>query len=125
LIVLLGVNDVGLATDASIVTQLTGAFQSFVTKARAANIKAYGSPILPFGGSMYDTGDHEMWRLAVNAWVRTAGNFDEVVDLDAAVRDAEDARNLSPAYDSGDQLHLNPAGYQAMADAVDLALFTP
>jgi lysophospholipase L1-like esterase len=125
LIVLAGVNDVGLATDSSIVTQLTGAFQTFVTKARAASIKAYGSPILPFGGSMYDTGDHETQRQAVNTWVRTAGNFDAVVDLDAAVRDPANARNLAAAYDSGDQLHLTPAGYQKMADAVDFALFAP
>lgn len=26
--------------------------------------------------------------------------------------------------DSGDDLHLNPAGYQMMADAVNLKLFT-
>jgi lysophospholipase L1-like esterase len=96
-----------------------------VTKAHAANVAAYGSPILPFGGSMYDTGDHETSRQAVNAWIRMAGNFDAVVDLDAAVRDPQTPRNLAAAYDSGDQLHLNPAGYQKMADAVDLSLFTP
>jgi lysophospholipase L1-like esterase len=28
-----------------------------------------------------------------------------------------------PRYDSGDHLHLSEAGYQAMADAVDLDLF--
>jgi lysophospholipase L1-like esterase len=125
LIVLAGVNDIGDSTDASVVTALTGAFQTFVTKARAANVKAYGSPILPFGGSMYDTGDHEMSRQTVNDWIRAAGNFDAVVDLDAAVRDAENPRNLTSAYDSGDMLHLTPAGYQKMADAVDLSLFMP
>jgi lysophospholipase L1-like esterase len=30
---------------------------------------------------------------------------------------------LLPAYDSGDHLHPNDAGYQAMADAVPLAPF--
>jgi lysophospholipase L1-like esterase len=125
LIVLEGVNDIGGATGSGVVTELTNAFQQFVTKARAANVRAYGSPILPFGGSMYDTGDHETSRQAVNTWVRTAGNFDAVVDLDAAVRDAANPRNLAAAYDSGDKLHLNPAGYQKMADAVDLALFAP
>jgi len=33
--------------------------------------------------------------------------------------------NLLPAYDTGDHLHLNPTGYRAMADAIDLNLFTP
>jgi lysophospholipase L1-like esterase len=125
LIVLEGVNDIGAATGSGVVTELTGAFQEFVMKARAANIKAYGSPILPFGGSMFDTGDHETSRQSVNTWVRMAGNFDAVVDLDVAVRDTGNARNLATAYDSGDMLHPNPAGYQKMADAVDLALFGP
>ena len=31
---------------------------------------------------------------------------------------------LQTAYDSGDGLHLNPAGYQKLADTVDLALFS-
>ena len=30
---------------------------------------------------------------------------------------------MRPAYDSGDNLHPNDAGYQAMADAIDLSLF--
>ena len=30
---------------------------------------------------------------------------------------------LAAAYDTSDHLHLNPAGYQKMADAIDLALF--
>lgn len=125
MILLEGVNDVGLAADATVVTDLTAAYQEFVTKCRAASVKAYGSPILPFGGSMYDTGAKKTWRNSVNTWIRMAGNFDAVVDLDAAVRDPNATDNLAAAYDSGDKLHLNPAGYQKMADAVDLALFNP
>jgi len=30
---------------------------------------------------------------------------------------------MLPAFDSGDQLHPNDAGYKAMADAIDLNLF--
>jgi len=30
---------------------------------------------------------------------------------------------LQSNYDSGDHLHLTPAGYKAMADAIDLTLF--
>jgi lysophospholipase L1-like esterase len=30
---------------------------------------------------------------------------------------------LLPAYDSGDHLHPNDAGYQAMADSINLAPF--
>jgi lysophospholipase L1-like esterase len=40
-----------------------------------------------------------------------------------AVRDPGSPTRLLPAYDSGDGLHLNPAGYQRMADVIELALF--
>jgi lysophospholipase L1-like esterase len=46
-----------------------------------------------------------------------------VIDFDSAVRDPSDSGKLLPAYDTGDHLHLNPAGYRVMAGAVDLKLF--
>lgn len=51
------------------------------------------------------------------------GRFDAVIDLDAAVSDPTNRQRLAAASDTGDHLHLNPAGYQKMADAIDLALF--
>lgn len=59
----------------------------------------------------------------MNEWIRTSGRFDAVVDFDQAVRDPENPRRLSPAYDVGDHLHLNPTGYQTLADAVPADLF--
>jgi hypothetical protein len=43
--------------------------------------------------------------------------------FDLAVRDPADPRRLRAAYDSGDHLHMNDAGYEAMAQAFDLAIF--
>ena len=43
----------------------------------------------------------------------------------AIVRDPATPINLLPAYDTGDHLHLNPTGYKAMAEAINLNLFTP
>ncbi len=60
---------------------------------------------------------------SVNDWMRTSGEFDDVIDLDAAVRDSGTPAQLQSSYDSGDHLHLSPTGYQAMADAIDLSLF--
>jgi lysophospholipase L1-like esterase len=57
--------------------------------------------------------------------VRTSGRFDAVIDLDRVVADPAVPNRLLPEYDSGDQLHLSPAGYEAMAEAVDLNLFVP
>jgi lysophospholipase L1-like esterase len=122
-IVFEGVNDIGGASGQTVATNLINAFTQFVDMAHAAGIKAYGVPITPFGGSNYDSADHQTARATVNDWIRNGGKFDAVIDLDAAVRDPANPMNLAAAYDTGDHLHLNPAGYQKMADAIDLALF--
>ena len=59
----------------------------------------------------------------MNTWIRTSGRFDAVIDLDAAVRDPANPAHLLATYDTGDHLHLSAAGYQKVADAVDVALF--
>lgn len=123
LIVLEGVNDIGATGGAAIEAGLIEAYKSFVSKAKAAGIRAYGVPILPVGGSQYAGGESS--RKVINDWIRTSNTFDAVIDLDAAVRDPNSPTQLLAAYDSGDKLHLSPAGYQKMAEAVDLTLLTP
>nr|WP_090450177.1 SGNH/GDSL hydrolase family protein [Dyella sp. OK004] len=63
-----------------------------------------------------------MKREAINAFVRSANGADGVLDFDQVVRDPANPTNLLPAYDSGDHLHPNDVGYQAMADSIDLGL---
>jgi lysophospholipase L1-like esterase len=65
-------------------------------------------------------------REVVNRWIRTQGrqHADGIVDFAAAVADPADHRRLAPAYDAGDGLHLSPAGYRAMAAAIDPALLS-
>ena len=123
-IVLEGVNDIGGSTDASVATRLIQAYEGFIDRAHAADIRVYGVPILPFGGSQYASTEHEAARQTVNEWIRTSGRFDAVIDLDEAVRDEPFPSNLAAVYDSGDHLHLNPAGYRKMAESIDLGLFT-
>jgi lysophospholipase L1-like esterase len=122
-IILNGVNDIGYSSSQQVADNLIASYEKFINMAHARGILAYGVPILPFGGSMYDKGDHEALRQKVNEWIRTSGRFDAIIDMDAAVRDPENPTKLLPAYDTGDHLHLNPAGYQKMAEAVDLDLF--
>ena len=62
-------------------------------------------------------------REAVNAWIRTGGAFDGVIDFDKAVRDPRHAARFLGADQCGDNLHPNDAGYRAMSEAVDLKLF--
>jgi lysophospholipase L1-like esterase len=122
LIVFEGVNDIGGGASAQ---RLTNAYAQFVDKAHARNLRAYGATITPFGGNGYYTPAHETVRQAVNHWIRTGGKFDAVVDFDAVVRNPVTLTNLQATYDTGDGLHLNPAGHRAMADSIDLSLFTP
>lgn len=120
-----GVNDIGSGgSSMTTATNLINAFAQFASKAHARNLRAYGATITPFGGSGYFSTVHEQERQFVNSWIRTNTVFDAVIDFDVAVRDPANPVNLLPAYDTGDHLHLNPAGYQAMADAIDLNLFT-
>ncbi|MFF6996610.1 SGNH/GDSL hydrolase family protein [Streptomyces sp. NPDC008313] len=130
LIVFEGVNDIGTAgateADARRITdELIGAYEQIVTRARAQGIRVYGATLTPFGGNTYDdpAGVRESARQAVNTWIRGSGRFDAVVDFDRAVRDPQTPRRLLPAYDTGDHLHLDPAGYKALADAVPVSLF--
>src|SRR5262249_29189346 len=76
-------------------------------------------------GAGYYSPAGETIRKAVNAWIRTSGGFDGVVDFDAVMRDPAKPLRLNPAYDSGDNLHPNDAGYDAMADAVHPDLLPP
>ncbi|KAK8140248.1 hypothetical protein PG984_000314 [Apiospora sp. TS-2023a] len=128
-----GVNDIGTAsTDAptqqDLGTRLIAAYDQIVTRCHAARLPVFGATITPFSGGApglqpYSDPERERTRQRVNAWIRDSGRFDAVVDFDALVRNASRPDQLSEAYNSGDYLHLNPAGYKAMGGAVDLNLF--
>lgn len=123
-IVLEGVNDIGGSSSASVADALIEGYEQLIAKAHDAGILIYGVPILPFGGSMYDSAGHETARQTVNEWIRTSGSFDAVIDLDETVRDPENPAILLGAYDSSDHLHPSFGGYEAMAAAIDLTLFS-
>jgi lysophospholipase L1-like esterase len=124
LIIFEGVNDIGASRGTNVAAGLIAAYGSCIDNACAKGLRVYGATITPFGRSIYFSPAHETARQAVNTWIRTSGRFDAVIDFDSATRDPTNAVNLCLAYDSGDHLHLNPAGYEAMAGAVNLALFS-
>jgi lysophospholipase L1-like esterase len=123
LIVFEGVNDIGATGTTTIANNIISAFGQFITQAHAKGLKAYGIPITPFGGSMYDSAGSQAARTTVNTWIRTMAQYDAVIDIDSIVRDPANQNNLNPSFDSGDHLHMNPAGYQAMVNAIQLTLF--
>ncbi|WP_306332248.1 SGNH/GDSL hydrolase family protein [Streptomyces sp. KL118A] len=128
-VVLEGLNDIGFSeTDkptykpAPVVSarELINGHRKLIREARAKGVRVVGATLLPLGGS-----DHYGKRAAAvsdafNRWVRTSGEYDAYVDFDKALADPQDPERIAPAYDSGDHLHPNDAGYRAMADAVDL-----
>jgi lysophospholipase L1-like esterase len=126
-----GVNDLGTAatdtaTQTAVADRVVSALDQMITRLHAAGIAVFGATITPMSGpgQVYGDPTREAARQRVNKWIRTSGRFDAVVDFDAAVRDPKNGTMLRTEYDSGDYLHLNPAGYKAMAEAVDLKLFT-
>jgi len=133
LVVLEGVNDLGTAAAARArgeggarAADLVAAYEQIVERAHAQGIRVYGGTIMPFGGfTAYDSPEAEADRQTVNAWIRTSRVFDAVIDFDRVARDAKSPSRLSAAVDGGDHLHPSAAGYEILADAVDLGLFGP
>jgi lysophospholipase L1-like esterase len=124
LILFEGVNDIGSTGGPTVADDLITAYTHLAAAAHARDLRVFGATITPFGGSFYDTPAHEVARQAVNAWIRTTRALDAVLDFDAAVRDPAVPSRLLPAHDIGDSLHLTPAGYRRLADAIDLSLFS-
>lgn len=121
-IVLEGINDIGIGLAGA--NQLIAGYERLITLAHAAGVRIHLGTLTPSGGttvSTYDSPLAERPRQAVNAWIRGQKLADSVVDFDAAVRDPANGSRLAPQYDGSDHLHLNAAGSEALAGAVDLA----
>jgi lysophospholipase L1-like esterase len=119
-----GINDItGVAdstTDqAAEQARLIWAYKQFADRAHTKGLKAFIATITPWkssaAGSSW-TATREVTRSAINSWIRNQTVFDAYADFDAILRDSSDPQKLQSAYDSGDGLHPNVAGYQAIAD---------
>lgn len=129
-IVLIGINDIGMpgflgAAEKVTAAQLIDGLTSLADKARARGVKAFVGTLLPFEEAFppYYTPEGEAIRQEVNAWIRGNTSYDGVIDFEAAVRDPEQPAKILASFDSGDHLHPNDAGQEAMANAVPLSIF--
>jgi lysophospholipase L1-like esterase len=102
---------------------LIAAHRQIIERARGRGLKIYGATLTPFEGANYFTAEGEAKRKALNEWIRTGKAYDAVFDFDAAVRDAAHPERLQTRFDPGDHLHLKAAGYEAVANTIDLKLF--
>ena len=118
-----GLNDLG-NDDALPASKLIDGLRRLVLRAERAGLRVHLGTLPPTGGARNGEGHGSeataRRRQAVNRWIRTSGIASSVVDFDRALRDPDDPSRLRPAYDSGDHLHPNSAGYRAMARAVRL-----
>ncbi len=128
-IVLEGINDINGGTNARNpsneigIEELIAGHQQLIDRAHERGLVIYGATLTPEGGMPGASPARDAKRIALNTWIRSSGAYDGVIDFDKLTRDPSDTTRFLPAYDSGDHLHPGDAGYKAMGDAIDLALF--
>ncbi len=125
-----GINDIGFpsqfgssAGPEPTADQVIAGYRQLIARAHDRGVLVFGGTLTPYQGASYYTIAGEAIREALNAFIRSSGEFDGVIDFDAAVRDPSNPQRFLPAYDSGDHLHPSDAGYRQMADSVNLGLF--
>lgn len=129
-IVMEGINDIGFSanmlpgisrTDLIPPEEIIQGYRQLIARAHAKGLRIIGATMTAFAGSPAYTAEKEAVRQAVNHWIRTSKAFDAVVDFDALTRDAHTPEKLKPEFDGGDHIHLNDAGYAAMAAGIPLS----
>ena len=106
--------------------ELIAGMKQMIERAHEHGLRIFGATLAPFEGVAFPgffTPEKDAKRKALNEFIRNGGAFDGVIDFEKAVRDPKSPSRLLPAYDSGDHVHPSDAGYRAMGESIDLALF--
>ena len=98
-------------------------YRQLIARAHSKGLMIFGATITPYNGSQYFSSEGENIRKAVNQWIRESGEFDAVFDFDAVLRDPAQPSRIAEGLNSGDFIHGNDAGYQRIADSIDIGLF--
>ncbi len=126
-IILEGINDIGQARQnpSPSAADLIAAHRQMIERGHSRGLEVYGATLTPFEGATSWSPEGEAKRQALNAWIRTSGTCDAFFDFDAAVRDPSHPARTLAQFDPGDHLHLNAAGYEAVANTIDLTRLRP
>lgn len=104
--------------------EVIAAYRQVIDRLHLRGIKVVGGTLTAFADSERFDARSEASRQTINAFVRDSGAFDAVADFDRATRDPSRTEALRIEFGRDDRLHPNDQGYQAMAEAVDLSIFT-
>lgn len=134
-ILMMGINDIGWpdspldTAPAPSAEDVIAGYKQLIARAHDNDLRIIGATLTPFAVAFkgtplegYYNEDKEAKRVAINEWIRTSKAFDGVIDFDAVVRDPANPKQIQKAFDKGDNLHPNDAGYKAMAESIDLKL---
>jgi lysophospholipase L1-like esterase len=104
--------------------EVIAAYRQIIARLHLHGVKVIGGTLTAFSGSERFDERSETARKVLNAFIRDSGEFDGVADFDRATRNPHQPEALRLDFVRDDRLHPNDAGYAAMAEAVDLSLFT-
>jgi lysophospholipase L1-like esterase len=134
-VMMMGINDIGWPGAGAITPSdpeptaedIEAGYSQIIDRAHAHGIRFVAVTLTPFVDTFkgtplsgYYTPEKEKIRLAVNQWIRTNKSADGLIDFEKVVADPKAPDHINPAFNCGDNLHPNDAGYQAMAKSVDL-----
>jgi lysophospholipase L1-like esterase len=139
-VMMMGINDIGWPGQGAITPSdpeptaedVIAGYKQIIDRAHARGLRFVAVTLTPFVDTFngtplagYYTPEKEKIREAVNEWIRGNKTADGLIDFDKLLEDPKNPKHINPAYDCGDHLHPNDAGYQAMAKAVDLSVLVP
>ena len=124
----LGINDIWMVGDTA--DALISRIRQINARVQERGLKLVVATLGPYEGFALDRSSpdnewspaKEATRNAVNTYLRNSREFSGLIDFDLVLRDPAQPSKLRAEFDSGDHIHPNDAGDQAMVNIIPLRL---